>query len=189
MRYSIIFLFAAVLAACAAGPVLQPRDATVPDGIDLTGQWQLDSESDAAEAEILKAERRASGADEDIVRIARKGESERSKTASLLHVFLEYGARLKITQTEYGVFVSFDRSIVEEYTFGEHRPINVGPVVAERVSGWEQHRFVIETADDKGNKLTEYYWLADGGGKLHRQITMWKKNAREFDIEQVYSRL
>ena len=60
---------------------------------------------------------------------------KRSMPGSLVHVFLEAGKALKITQTADGVFISFDRSIVEEYRFGEKREINVGPVTADRVSG------------------------------------------------------
>ena len=189
MRLPILLAIAAILTACASGPVLEPKNAAAPDGVDLTGQWQLREESDDTAGQIDAAGREAAGAGEDIVKIARKGESSRSKNASLLHVFLESGSRLKITQTPYGVFVSFDRAIVEEYTFGEHRPVNVGPIVAERVSGWENRRFVVETADDKGNRLVEHYWLSDSSSTLHRHIRLFRKESKDLDIEQVFTRL
>lgn len=189
MRLPIILSFAAILTACVAGPILEPKSAAVPTGVDLSGQWQLRDETADVEKQVNAAGREAAGAGEDIVRIARKGESSRSKNASLLHVFLESGSQLKVTQTPYGIFVSFDRAIVEEYTFGEHRPVNVGPVVAERVSGWENRRFVVETADKKGNKLIEHYWLDAGNDTLHRQITLFKKDTVDLDVEQVFTRL
>ena len=179
---------AAILTACVAGPVLLPKSAVVPAGVDLSGDWQLLEESSDIARHKVAAGREATGAGEDIVKIARKGESSDSKNTSLLHVFLESGSLLRITQTPYGVFVSFDRAIVEEYTFGEHRPVSVGPVVAERVSGWEDRHFVVETADDKGNKLIEHYWLEDGGDTLHRRITLLRNNDRELDVEQAFAR-
>lgn len=188
MRLPILLAMAAILTACVAGPVLQPKSAATPEGVDLSGTWQLRDDSKDITGRIAAAGREAAGAGEDIVRIARKGESERSRNASLLHVFLESGSRLKITQTPYGLFVSFDRAVVEEYTFGEHRPVNVGPVVAERVSGWENRRFVVETADDKGNKLIERYWLDDAGETLRRHVTLLKKDEHELDVVQVFTR-
>ena len=112
----------------------------MPAGVDLSGLWQLRDDSRDTVARIDRAGVEAAGGLEEID-VARQRNPERSRRRSsdgtLVHVFLETGSRLKITQTGYGLFISFDRAIVEEYRFGEKRQISVGPVTADRVSGWE----------------------------------------------------
>jgi hypothetical protein len=104
-------------------------------------------------------------------------------------VFLETGQSLKITQTEHGLFISFDRAIVEEYLFGEHRVANVGPIMAERVSGWENRDFVIETLDDEGGRLLETYSLAENNTVLIRDITVLHNQKQKLAIQQVFDRV
>ena len=89
-----------------------------------------------------------------------------------MRVFLETGRRLKLTQTDSGLFISFDRAVVEEYRFGENRRISIGEVEAQRVSGWIGEHYVIETLDDDGVILREEYWLADAGRSLKRRVTI-----------------
>jgi hypothetical protein len=71
------------------------------------------------------------------------------------------GTALKVTQTGSGLFFSFDRSVVEEYRFGENREVEVGAITAERVSGWEGRSYVIETLDKDGAKLIESWQLRE----------------------------
>jgi hypothetical protein len=89
-----------------------------------------------------------------------------------VQLFLESGTALKITQTGAGLFISFDSSIVEEYTFGENRVVKIGPIEARRVSGWEERAFVVETLDDQGNIMAESWRLEDDGNTLIRDITV-----------------
>ena len=60
----------------------------------------------------------------------------------------ETGKSLKVTQTEHGFFVSLDRSVVEEFGFGENRIVTLGPIEAQRVSGWEGATYIVETLDE-----------------------------------------
>lgn len=186
-------LAAVLLLACAAGAcgpqeVLQPKSAAVPVGTDFSGRWRLQEEQSNAR---LDAAERAAAADEGIpIPPANRERAPRKPDrGSLVHVFLETGSRLKITQTAYGLFVSFDRAVVEEYRFGEDRIVNVGPVEAQRVSGWEDGGYVIETLDDDGNKLVERYRLADGGQLLLRQVTLYRKGKIDLSVVQKYDRL
>ena len=103
-----------------------------------------------------------------------------------VNVFLETGRALKITQTDFGLFISFDRSVVEEYRFGEKREINVGPIVADRVSGWEGGAYVIETLDQEGAKLIERYRLDAATGTLVRSIRVVYKEEEQLNVEQVF---
>jgi hypothetical protein len=103
-------------------------------------------------------------------------------------VFLESGTSLKITQTLHGIFISFDRAIVEEFTFGENRTVSVGPIEAQRVSGWEADEFIAETMDEKGAVLAERWSLAESGSTLMRTITVVEKEELVFSTKQVFDR-
>ncbi|MGI9261998.1 MAG: hypothetical protein ACR2QR_08180, partial [Woeseiaceae bacterium] len=106
----------------------------------------------------------------------------------LVFVFLETGSSLKVTQTEYGLFISFDRSVVEEYRFGENRFINVGEVEAQRVTGWESNQLVIDTLDKNSMKMTERLELVDSGNVLERTITFRSKEGEEETVVQRFDR-
>ena len=105
-----------------------------------------------------------------------------------MYVFLETGSSLKVTQTQHALFISFDRSVVEEFRFGENRIISVGAVEAQRVTGWEGNQLVVETLDKNGMKLTERFRLVDGGNTLQRRITFRSKNHEEESIVQEFDR-
>ena len=137
--------------------------------------------------QISEIERKAAGSDESLVELAK---SKNKKSRSLdyqVHVFLESGKALKVTQTDYGLFISFDRSVVEEYRFGEQRLVRVGPVEAERVSGWENNGYVIETRDEEGAMLIETYGL-DGPDSLVRTMRINYKGDDELSVRQVFDR-
>jgi len=93
---------------------------------------------------------------------------------------------LRITQTSEGLFISFDRSVVEEYTFGENRTVSVGPIEAQRVSGWVGQELILETMDEQGNVLTETWSLDDGGSILIRNMTMTKGEQQLWSAMQVF---
>jgi hypothetical protein len=99
-------------------------------------------------------------------------------------VFLESGESLKVTQTSHGLFVSFDRAIVEEYRFGENREINIGPVAAQRVSGWDGAGYVIETLDKDGVILSERYSIEDDA--LLRRIRVVVNEDTTTDLTQTF---
>ncbi len=173
LRVTAMFMLAAViLTGCSSKLVLLSKDSGIPAGIDLSGHWTLrgDPGSD------IKA-----GHDRELqIRIPRESTVERptrSRSAGRssgpsVQLFLESGTSLKITQTGEGLFISFDRSVVEEYTFGENRVVAIGPIEAQRVSGWEGRAFVVETLDDQGSVMTESWRLDDNGNTLVRDITV-----------------
>jgi len=171
------------LVGCAARPVLEPGGRDAPDGIDFSGRWELHSESGARLESGEPAER--------LIRLPRSGGRDRRlqgiETGSLVRVFLESGRILKVTQTRFGIFVSFDRAVVEEFTFGENRGISVGPITAQRVSGWDDRAFVIQTMDADGAILTERWRLDPGGRRLLRDIRITtNRNREELATQQVF---
>ena len=180
------------VAGCAAQAQLITKNAVVPAGTDLSGRWELRVASTGTTSRIEDAERRAAGGLEDIVQSSRRNSRShptRHKAGSLVHVFLETGKSLKITQTEHGLFISFDRAIVEEYRFGEHRVANVGPITAERVSGWENRDYVIETLDEEGGRLIETYSLEENDAVLIRDISVLHNAKQKLAIQQVFDRI
>ena len=189
----ILWVSCLLLGACSAPEVLEPRDGTVPAGTDLSGNWLL-REIDAADRRrMMQAMRKVDGtANEEVYKPSRSAQSRsrsrRSTNGGLVYVFLETGKALKVTQTAHALFISFDRSVVEEFRFGESRLISVGQVEAQRVTGWEDTQLVVETLDKNGMKLTERFDLTNGGDTLQRQITFRSKNLEEETIVQEFDR-
>ncbi|MDH5305141.1 MAG: hypothetical protein OEW64_13730 [Gammaproteobacteria bacterium] len=151
-----------VLYACASGEVLISKPATVPAGLDLSGDW---------------------------VMVSSTGFSQRESRELAVSVFLEMGTSLKVTQTASGLFFSFDRSVVEEYRFGEHREVAVGAIAASRVSGWEGDTYVIETLDKDGAKLVESWRLQQKGSVLQRNMVIWEGGDKQLSLEQHFERV
>ena len=185
----------AILAACAAPEILVPRDGTVPYGIDLGGNWRIQPESLRNQRRIREAIRKTDGiADRDIFGPTNKQSKNSSRSGSgrvrggLVYVFLELGESLKISQTEHGLFISFDRSVVEEFRFGEDRIVSVGQAQAQRVTGWEDDTLIVETLGRNSMKLTERFRLIDGGQVLERTIILRSREKEEEQVIQLFDR-
>ena len=183
-------LVAVLVTSCTSIEPLPPRNGVNANAIDLSGNWALRQESGGptgpagAEEETILIPRRTNAQAQRAPRSPR--DSRRDGTA--IHLFLESGEYLKITQTLHGIFISFDRAVVEEFTFGENRIVSVGPIEAQRVSGWDADDFVAETMDESGTVLTERWSLAEDGSVLLREISVVKKEAVTFSIMQVFDR-
>lgn len=187
-------LLVAMLAACASREVLMAKPAEPPPGVDFSGQWQLRDDARQQQRQINAAIRQTDGVEEeDIIPPTRSPDGQparpRRNRGGLVHVFLEYGNRLKITQTDAGMFLSFDRAVVEEFRFGENREVRVGPVVADRVSGWVGDEYVVETLDQNNMKLTEQFALQQGGEVLRRTITLRGRDGQQRTIVQLFDRV
>ena len=130
-------------------------------------------------------------APEETIRIpsrdSRRPPPRRGDETSDVRVFLEAGLRVKITQTLYTLFFEYDRAIVEEYTFGENRLVEVGPVEAQRVSGWEGTSFIVETQGRDGSLLTER-WQVDNSGRLVRDVAVVRSEKVRLRTRQVLVR-
>ena len=183
-RFLTIFLLV-LLAGCAASvPVSPPRSGGNPEQVDLSGEWELRG---AAPIPIEQDKTIYVPTIKDRREQQYRRNSRRSKGSSV-HVFLTSGRHLKVTQTVYALFFSYDRAIVHEYNFGENRTANVGPIEAQRVSGWEGATFVAETMDREGNKLTERWSLVEGGALLRREISIDKGEKNSLSTVQVFER-
>lgn len=187
-----LLLLAASLAlgGCAGNRTLETKSAAVPAGIDFSGHWRLRADSGDSEQRIAEAGVEAAGGPASIIppQRQRSSKSSKRKDGSLVHVFLYTGKNLKITQTDYGLFISFDRAVVEEYRFGENREVQVGEAVAQRASGWEGDAYVIETLDDDDALMTESYRLTNRGDALQRRITIEHGKDFRLDVSQTFDR-
>lgn len=191
-----LVLLAAVLTACAPREVLVRKPAEPPPGIDFSGLWELLTDAEAERRRLDDAIRRTDGVDEgDLLPRPPLGMRqrepmivERPDIGGLVHVFLQHGRRLRITQTASGIFVSFDRAVVEEFRFGEHRQVQVGPVVADRVSGWVGNAYVVETLGEDNMKLTERYEFGGNRDTLRRTIVLRGRNQETVTIVQEFDR-
>ena len=170
-----------VLVACASTePRLTAIGEPIPAGVNFAGRWQLQEGATGSSAGLQDA-MAAARRDRSRVRTPMDGPS--------VHVFLRTGRVLKVTQTPDGLFVSFDRSVVEEYRFREHRLVNVGPIEAERVSGWVDGRYLIQTLDSEGALLEESYALDAGGDVLVRTVTIDHRNKEFLSFRHAYDRV
>ncbi len=176
-----------LLSGCGAKPTLASKTAGVPVGVDLSGFWTVRSDSNADRIAV------PGDRGDNIILVQRSDRSnrsrrQRSRSGSSAHVFLENGRDLKISQTFFGMFISYDRSVVEEYSYGENRIVKIGPIEALRVSGWDAQSFVVETLDDSGTTLFESWTLAEEGDVLVRDIRISKDEKDSFTHQQVFDR-
>lgn len=180
---------ALALAACAPTPELPTRSAANPAGVDLSGNWQLREESEKPPAhegeqpQTIRMPRNSSRSSAQ--QESRKARARRS-TGLDVWIFIESGKRLRLTQTIDGLFIHFDRAVVEEYTFGENRTVSVGPIEAQRVSGWVGRVLVLETMDEQGAVLTETWALENSGAALVRDIAVIKDDQELYSARQVF---
>ncbi len=184
-------LVAVLVASCSSIEPLPPRNGVNVNAIDLSGNWVLRQDpgrpmgpAGAEEQTVLIPRRMNTNAQ----RVTRSPRNSRSDDGSAVHLFLESGEALKITQTLHGIFISFDRAVVEEFTFGENRIVSVGPIEAQRVSGWDADDFIAETMDERGTVLTERWALAEDGAVLLREISVVEKEEVTFSTMQVFDR-
>ena len=188
MKMRLLYLIAVFfIAACASRPELVSRPGGNPAGVDLSGTWVLRESGDvplAAEQTIVLPRRTSRGPETNGRQPSRQARSK----GSAAQVFLETGRTLKISQTPHGLFVSFDRAVVEEFRFGENRLVSVGPIEAQRVSGWVGETLLIETMDEDGYVLSESWRLDAGGSVLLRDVAITRGDTQTLSLQQLFDR-
>jgi len=175
------------LAGCGNREILEPRGSRAPPGVDFSGTWVISEKDSDTQSSIRRAIYQTDGGK---VRESRpRPAHRRGKHSGLVDVFLETGRMLKITQTPYGFFISVDRSVVEEFSFGEQRTVSVGKIVAQRVSGWDGNVYVVETLDENGMKLTERFSVEKETAMLRREITFRSRKDKSVTVIQRFNEL
>ena len=180
-----LFALIIVLATtgCAQREVMSPMldGAVAPAGVNFSGTWLLRSDESDGQRSINRAVSQAGGKNGS-------SSSKRKSGTGRVQVFLETGSLLKITQTIDGFFVSVDRSVVEEFRFGENRMINIGDIEAQRVSGWDGAVYMVQTLDEGGMKMIDRFWLSDDEDVLLREITFRGRNEKTATVTQFFDR-
>jgi len=178
---------ALIFTACSAPPQLEPRSAANPAGIDLSGAWRIRARGGEPLARKSEQPQTIKMPERDSTRTNQQAQRRPQRSdGGDVWIFLETGKVLKVTQTSEGLFVSFDRAIVEEFIFGENRTVSVGPIEAHRVSGWVGSELVVQTMDKDGAVLTETWALAEDGSVLVRKIEVKKGDTQLFSARQVF---
>ncbi len=181
---TILILFSNLIGCNSKNISLDATSSSAPPNVNLSGLWQL-KEDQVSSHLFLKNSSSKEFNTYEFKDLSRK---QNSLANSLIRLFFETGELLKITQTEFSLFISYDRSIVEEYSFGENRLILVGPIQARRVSGWKSDYFVVETLDESGALLSEKWHIQNSDMNLVRdiRITIGKteiyRNKQSFEI-------
>ncbi|MEX1265356.1 MAG: hypothetical protein WEA08_00445, partial [Woeseia sp.] len=180
MRVLIALLTVLLLDGCGSQEVLESRPAANASGTSFAGIWQRREKAGDVARQLNRAIRETAGMpNRVIVPLDNERRRPQRSKGGLAHVFLRDGDNLKITQTPYGIFISFDRSVVEEYRFGENRIITLGQVEAQRVSGWDGDDYVVETLGRNGMKVSERFSLSGDGSILTREIVFRSRNKQE----------
>jgi hypothetical protein len=190
IRYiAVSVALASLLSSCATREMLEPIDGRVPPGVDLSGNWTIRADMANDQRRLREAIRRTDGVRNRSTASSQgsRGSATGGVKGGLVYVFLETGETLKVTQTPHALFVSFDRSVVEEFRFGESRMVSVGQVQAQRVTGWKENSLTVETLDKHGMKLIESYRLNGDGSVLQRVITFRSKKKEEESITQEFT--
>jgi hypothetical protein len=183
-----MLILLAILGGCASKPTLEPRSGGNPAGVDLSGSWELRQNSGTPLGDVVPPEQSIIIPSTNARRQQQRRQRSKRSDGSAVHVFIESGNVLKITQTAYGLFVSFDRAVVEEFNFGENRTVSVGPIEAQRVSGWNGPVLIVETLDENGTQLTESWSLENAGAVLIRDISVTEDEETQFSTRQVFDR-
>ncbi len=187
-RLALLLAAAAAVGGCASQPELTAKSPAAPAGVNLAGLWELRQDPDAPEPRLGEHDPGIRIPPVSAVGARVEGKRRVRRSGPSAWLFFETGTSLKITQTPFGLFVSFDRSVVEEYTFGEKREVSIGPVEAQRVSGWDGERFVVETLDEDGALLTESWRLQQDGNELLRHIVMKQPGRDPVVVRQRFDR-
>jgi hypothetical protein len=181
-RYALLIVLTTMV-ACASREALPPmaNSSVAPDGVDFSGTWLIRGDESDGQRSINRAVSKVGGKNS-------RSSSKRKSDTGRVQVFLETGSLLKITQTQDGFFVSLDRSVVEEFRFGENRMISVGEIEAQRVSGWDGPVYMVQTLDENGMKMIDRFWLNDNKDVLLREITFRGRNDEEATVMQYFDR-
>jgi hypothetical protein len=170
------------------GPELLSRSASIPAGVDLSGIWMMRKDGGAPMTKEGERPQTVQMPRRNSTRNTQQKRRKSSDDYSDVWIFIETGKRLRVTQTGDGLFISYDRAVVEEYTFGENRTASVGPIEVQRVSGWIGQELVIESMGKQGYVLTETWALDDDNSVLVRKILLVKGEDQLFSATQVFDR-
>ena len=182
MRILLFLVSVLTLTACSSAPSLPRPSSAFPEQLELAGTWQLVDQQ-------VDDRMRVGGPGLIIPRSQRAAISVdyRKEPGMLARSFLERGRLLKITQLDTALLISFDRAIVEEYRYDELRIASIGPIRAQRSSGFRGEALEILTLDEDRALLSER-WQIVAGDRLQRRVSITRKDKTLLGIVETYRR-
>jgi len=191
-NYLILIFF---LSGCAAIEELEKHEVRPSPGIDLNGNWVFLGNFNENKKLITSVINKTNGVIYRGIKTTglfdgKSSPKIKENSQGVAHLFFENTRKIKIIQTKYSLYINFDRSIVEEYSFGELKTIVLGNVKIKRSSGWVKNKDVyrIETLDEYGMKITEEYKVLANKEKLERLLIFRDKDLNEIRVTQIFMR-
>lgn len=193
-EFSYLFLFLILsLNGCASIEELDKYNNNSLSEIDLNGNWVFFGKFEDNKKSIASAIKRTNNVNYRGIKTTgvfdgRNTSKVKLNSRGVAHLFFENTNKIKITQTKYSLFINFNRSIVEEYSFGEVKKITIGNVIARRSSGWINNIYRIDTLDNYGMKITEEYKLIKSSNMLERLLIFRDRDLNEISVLQTYQK-
>ena len=181
------------LNGCASIEELDKYSNNSLNEIDLNGSWVFSGKFEDNKQSIESAIKQTNNVNYRGIKTTgvfdgRNTSKVKRNSRGVAHLFFENTNKIKITQTKYSLFINFNRSIVEEYSFGEVKKITIGNVIARRSSGWFNNVYRIDTLDDYGMKITEEYNLVNSSNILERLLIFRDRDLNEISVLQTYQK-
>jgi|TARA_B110000196_G_C21060124_1_gene621941 hypothetical protein len=181
------------LNGCASIEELDKYSNNSLNEIDLNGSWVFSGKFEDNKQSIESAIKQTNNVNYRGIKTTgvfdgRNTSKVKRNSRGVAHLFFENTNKIKITQTKYSLFINFNRSIVEEYSFGEVKKITIGNVIARRSSGWVNNVYRIDTLDDYGMKITEEYKLVNSSNILERLLIFRDRDLNEISVLQTYQK-
>jgi hypothetical protein len=193
-EFSFLLLFLMLsLNGCASIEELDKYSNNSLNEIDLNGSWVFSGKFEDNKQSIESAIKQTNNVNYRGIKTTgvfdgRNTSKVKRNSRGVAHLFFENTNKIKITQTKYSLFINFNRSIVEEYSFGEVKKITIGNVIARRSSGWVNNVYRIDTLDDYGMKITEEYKLVNSSNILERLLIFRDRDLNEISVLQTYQK-
>lgn len=193
-EFSFLLLFLMLsLNGCASIEELDKYSNNSLNEIDLNGSWVFSGKFEDNKQSIESAIKQTNNVNYRGIKTTgvfdgRNTSKVKRNSRGVAHLFFENTNKIKITQTKYSLFINFNRSIVEEYSFGEVKKITIGNVIARRSSGWFNNVYRIDTLDDYGMKITEEYKLVNSSNILERLLIFRDRDLNEISVLQTYQK-
>lgn len=196
MRKEFLFLLLFLMLSlngCASIEELDKYSNNSLNEIDLNGSWVFSGKFEDNKQSIESAIKQTNNVNYRGIKTTgvfdgRNTSKVKRNSRGVAHLFFENTNKIKITQTKYSLFINFNRSIVEEYSFGEVKKITIGNVIARRSSGWVNNVYRIDTLDDYGMKITEEYKLVNSSNILERLLIFRDRDLNEISVLQTYQK-
>jgi hypothetical protein len=118
---------------------------------------------------------------------ARPDPLRRSPMMHILTAALERGDFLTVRVSETQFVLDYGTS-VRSFTPGEHSVVSAETGVADQVSGWKGHEYLIEDKAQLGPSVTERYSLSSDGQHLVERLRIGPAELPAVELKRVYDR-